>query len=143
VRTWRNARSRMRPWVATVAAYALALQVLLTGLTAGHFMAAGGASASSLFAICHGSGSSRNQELPDKQPLAQSACILCTLAEVPCAILPTVQGIAISDAMGIANAAIAEAPRWRMLEYSSSPSATTGVEGATRLHQNAKKIVQY
>jgi hypothetical protein len=117
VRTWRNARSRMRPWVATVAAYALALQVLLTGLTAGHFMAAGGASASSLFAICHGSGSSRNQELPDKQPLAQSACILCTLAEAPCAILPTVQGIAISDAMGIANTATQR--DGRIIEFNS------------------------
>ena len=102
--TWRNARSRMRPWVATVVAYALALQVLLTGLAAGHFMAAGGAPASSLFAICHGNGSSDNQELPDEQPLAQSPCILCTLAKAPCAILPTDQGIAISDAMVISNA---------------------------------------
>ena len=99
MRTWRNTRSRTGPWVATVAAYALALQVLLTGLAAGHFMAAGGASASSLFAICHGNGSSDNQELPDKQPLAHSPCILCTLAEAPYAILPSVQGIVTSDAM--------------------------------------------
>jgi hypothetical protein len=104
VRTWRNARSRMRPWVATVAAYALALQVLLTGLAAGHFMAAGGASASSLFVICHGNGSN-NQDLPDKQPLAQSPCILCTLAKASCAVLPTDHGIAISGAIGISNAA--------------------------------------
>ena len=47
----------MRPWIATVAAYALALQVLLTGVAAGHFMTAGDASASSLFVICHGNGS--------------------------------------------------------------------------------------
>ena len=103
--TWRNAQSRMRPWVATVAAYALALQVLLTGFAAGHFMAAGDASASSLFAICHGNGPSDNQELPDKQPLAQSPCILCTLAKAPCAILPADHSIAISDAIGISNAA--------------------------------------
>jgi hypothetical protein len=94
----------MRPWIATVAAYALALQVLLTGVAAGHVMAAGDASASSLFVICHGNGSSDN--LPDKQPPAQSACILCTLAKAPCAILPTDHGIAISDAMGTANAAV-------------------------------------
>jgi len=43
----RNAGSRMRPWIATIAACALALQVLLTGVAAGHFMAAGDASASS------------------------------------------------------------------------------------------------
>jgi hypothetical protein len=106
VRTWRNARSRMRPWIATVAAYALALHVLLTGVVAaGHFMAAGDASASNLLVICHGNGSSDNQDLPDKQPLAQSPCILCTLAKAPCAILPTDHSIAISDAMGISNAA--------------------------------------
>jgi hypothetical protein len=101
----RNVRSRMRPWIATVVACALALQVLLTGVAAGHFMAAGDASASSLFAICHGNGSSDDQDLPDKQPLAQSACILCTLAKAPCAILPVDHRIAISDAMGISNAA--------------------------------------
>jgi hypothetical protein len=105
VRTWRNARSRMRPWIATVAAYALALQILLAGVATGHFMAPGDASASGLFAICHGNGSSDNQDLPDKQPLAQSPCILCTLAKAPCAILPADQRIEISDAIGISNAA--------------------------------------
>ena len=102
---WRNARNRIRPWVATVAAYALALQVLLTGVAAGHFMAAGDASASSLFVICHGNGSSDDQELPGKAPLAQSPCMLCTLAKAPCAILPSDHGIALSDAMVTSNAA--------------------------------------
>jgi hypothetical protein len=95
----------MRPWIATVAAYALALQVLLTGVAAGHVMAAGDASASSLFVICHGNSSSDNQDLPGNEPLAQSPCILCTLAKAPCAILPADHRIAISDAMGISNAA--------------------------------------
>ena len=102
---WRNARNRIRPWVATVAAYALALQVLLTGVAAGHFMAAGDASASSLFVICHGNGSSDDQGLPGKEPLAQSPCMLCTLAKAPCAILPSDHGIALSDAMVTSNAA--------------------------------------
>jgi hypothetical protein len=104
VSKWRNARNRMRPWVATVAAYALALQVLLTGVAAGHFMAAGDASASSLFVICHGNGSSDDQGLPGKEPLAQSPCVLCTLAKAPCAILPSDHGIAVSHATGISNA---------------------------------------
>jgi len=99
-----NAGNRMRPWIATVAAYALALQVLLTGVAAGHFMAADDASASTLFVICHGNGSSDDQELPGKEPLAQSPCMLCTLAKAPCAILPTGHGIAISDAIGISKA---------------------------------------
>jgi len=101
---WRNARNRMRPWIASVAAYALALQVLLTGVAAGHFMAASDASASSPFVICHGNGSQDDQDLPGNEPLARSPCILCTLAKVPCAILPTSHGIAVSEAMGISNA---------------------------------------
>jgi hypothetical protein len=94
----------MRPWIATVAAYALALQVLLTGVAAGHVMAAGDTSTSNLFVICHGNSSSDNQDLPGNEPLARSPCILCTLAKAPCAILPTDHGIAISDAIGISKA---------------------------------------
>jgi len=63
-------------------------------------MAAGDASASTLFVICHGNSSSDDQELPGKEPLARSPCILCTLAKAPCAILPTDHGIAVNDAMG-------------------------------------------
>jgi hypothetical protein len=113
----RNARSRMRPWIATVAAYALALQVLLTGVAAGHLTAAGDASASSPFVICHGNGSSDDRDLPGKEPLARSPCILCTLAKAPCAILPTGHGIAISCAMGISNA-VARTDR-RVIEFNS------------------------
>src|SRR6516164_3964396 len=94
----------MRTWIATVAAYALALQVLLTGVAAGHFMAASDASASSPFVICHGNGSQDDQDLPGNEPLARSPCVLCTLAKVSCAILPTRHGIAVSEAMGISNA---------------------------------------
>jgi hypothetical protein len=94
----------MRPWIATVAAYALALQVLLTGVAAGHVMAAGDASASSPFVICHGNGSPDDQELPGKAPPAQSPCMLCTLAKAPCAILPSDHGIAVSHATRISNA---------------------------------------
>jgi hypothetical protein len=101
----RNARSRLRPWIAAVAAYALALQVLLTGVAAGHVMAAGDTSASSPFVICHGNSSLDDQDLPGKEPLARSPCILCTLAKAPCAILPSDHGIAVSDAMVTSNAA--------------------------------------
>ena len=113
----RKARNRMRPWIATVAAYALALQVLLTGVAAGHVMAVGDASASSLFVICHGNSSSDDQELPGKEPLARSPCVLCTLAKAPCAILPSDHGIAVSDAAGISNpAARTDGP---VLEFNS------------------------
>ena len=95
----------MRPWIAVVAAYALALQVLLSGMAAGHFMAAADASANDLFVICHGSGNGApdNPELPDKQPLPQSPCALCTLAKAPSAILPVGHGVAIVDAMLVSS----------------------------------------
>jgi hypothetical protein len=50
-----KARKPVRPLIAIVAAYALALQVLLSGLAGAHAMAAGTAS-DDLFVICHGSG---------------------------------------------------------------------------------------
>jgi hypothetical protein len=101
----RKSATRMRPWIATVAAYALALQVLLTGVAASHAMPEGNASGTSQFVICHGDGSSDGQP-PDKQPLAHSPCVFCTLAKAPCAILPTGHSVVISRAMGISNAAL-------------------------------------
>jgi hypothetical protein len=96
----------MRPWIAMVAAYALALQVLLSGLAAGHFMAAADASASDLFVICHGSGAASpdDQGLPDKPPLPQAPCVLCTLIKAPSAILPVGHGVAIVAAIMISAA---------------------------------------
>jgi hypothetical protein len=88
-----------------VAVYALALQVLLSGLAAGHFMAATDASAGDLFAICHGAGAASpdDQGLPDKQPLPQSPCVLCTLTKAPSAILPVGLAVAIIDAIVVSS----------------------------------------
>jgi len=97
---------RMRPWIATLAAYALALQILLTGVASAHATPGGNGLAPSLFVVCHGDGSSDGQDLPDNQPLAQPPCIFCTLAKAPCGILPTGHGVVISRAMGISNAAL-------------------------------------
>jgi len=96
----------MRPWIAMVTAYALALQVLLTGVATSRAMPEGNASGTSQFVICHGDGSSGGQDLPEKQPVAHSPCVFCTLAKAPCAILPTGHGVVISRAMGISNAAL-------------------------------------
>jgi len=102
----RKSASRMRPWIAAVTAYALALHVLLTGVAVGHAMPGGDASANSLSLICHSDGSSDPQDLPDNQPLVQSPCIFCTLAKAPCAVLPTDHGVVISHAVEISNAAL-------------------------------------
>jgi len=89
-------RRGVRSWIAIVAAYALALQVLLSGLAAGHFMSVADASAGDLFVICHGSGNgpSDDQGLPDKQELPRPPCVLCTLTQAPCAILPVDHDVA-------------------------------------------------
>jgi hypothetical protein len=101
----RNTGRRMRPWIAVVAAYALGVQVLLTGLAAGHSIAAGNGYGSGLFVVCHGDGSSDKQDLPGKQPLAGSPCVFCTLAKASCAILPHGHGNAINDPLRISNVA--------------------------------------
>jgi hypothetical protein len=90
-----RARTGVRPWIAMVVAYALALQVLLSGVAAGRFMPVADPSAGDLFVICHGRGNgpSDDQGLPDKQ-LPRSPCVLCTLTQAPCAILPIDHDIA-------------------------------------------------
>jgi hypothetical protein len=100
-----KARRCVRPWIAVVAVYALALQVLLSGLAAGHFMAAADASAGDLFAICHGAGTASpdDPQLPDKQPLPQAPCVLCTLTKAPSAILPGGHCAAIVDAIIVSS----------------------------------------
>jgi hypothetical protein len=102
----RKSATRMRPWIATVTAFALALHVLLTGVAAGHAMPGGNETGTGQFVICHGDGSFDGQDLPDKQPLAQPPCIFCTLGKAPCAILPTGHGVAISRATGVLSATL-------------------------------------
>jgi hypothetical protein len=104
--TWRKSAKRMRPWIATLIAYALMLQVLLIGVAAGHAMLGGNESGAGQFVICHGEGSSDGQDVPDGQPLAQPPCMFCTLAKAPCAILPADHGAVISHATRISNAAL-------------------------------------
>jgi hypothetical protein len=80
-----------------VAAYALALQLLLTGLAAAHQVAASGdAAAGDLFVICHaGDGPSGDADGTGKLP--RSTCVLCTLTSTACAILPSAHGISTVD----------------------------------------------
>jgi hypothetical protein len=113
----RKYRSRMRPWIAMVAAYALALQVLLSGIAGAHAMA-GGSLSGELFVICHGSGdaSSDNQNVPDT-PRPASPCLLCTLTSAPCAILPVDHSIATIDV--VAAASLVARTEARIIEFDS------------------------
>jgi len=81
----------MRPWIAMVAAHALALQLILTGMLAGRVIAADNISSDSQFAICHSGGDSpdeSDQGGAGKPPHDQTHCVLCVLASGSSAILP-------------------------------------------------------
>jgi hypothetical protein len=93
----------MRPWIAMAAAYALALQLLLTGMAAAHAVASTDASGD-LFVICHstGDGAAGDQDGTGKQ-LPQSPCALCTLTSASCAILPTDHCISFVDAKSFSD----------------------------------------
>ena len=117
-----------------VAAYALALQVLLSGIAGAHAMA-GGSLSGELFVICHGSGdaSSDSQNVPDT-PRPATPCLLCTLTSTPCAILPVDHSIATIDVV----AASIMGPRQvgRIIEFDSptgryqrGPPARTAIFG--------------
>jgi hypothetical protein len=94
----------MRPWIAMTAAYALALQLLLTGIAAAHAVASTDAPGK-LFAICHGVGDSAagDQDGTGKPPLPQSTCALCTLTSAPCAVLPPIHSISFIDAKSVSD----------------------------------------
>jgi hypothetical protein len=90
VRRFRQARMRMRPWIAMAAAFALALQVLLGGILATQAEAAG-VSPDSPFVICYGSDSAAPADHGDtgKAPAKHLQCVLCTLAKLSHAIVAT------------------------------------------------------
>lgn len=86
----RKADICLRPWIAVVSAYALALQLLLSGVLASQLVAADNVSPGTQFYICHGSDGGPDGE-PDgagKPPGHQTHCMLCVLANGSPAILP-------------------------------------------------------
>ena len=100
------------------AAYALALQVLLSGLAGGHTMAVGSV-ANDLFVICHGSGDdpTDSQNVPGEAPRPTSPCLLCTLTKAPCAILPIDHSIITIDV--VAASKVVPRKDDRVIEFES------------------------
>jgi hypothetical protein len=114
----RRYRSRMRPWIAMVAAYALALQVLLSGIAGAHAMAAAGSDSNILFVICHGSGDAPadSQNVPDT-PRPAAPCVLCTLTSASCAVLPVDHAVVAIDF--VAAATLVARSEGRIIEFDS------------------------
>jgi hypothetical protein len=94
----------MRPWIAMAAAYALAFQLLLTGIAAAHAVASTDAPGGDLFVICHGAGdSAAGDQGGTGNQLPRSTCVLCTLTSAPCAVLPASHGISFIDAKSVSD----------------------------------------
>jgi hypothetical protein len=86
------------------AAYALALQLLLTGLAAAHAVAASGVPAGDPFVICHSSdGPLGDPNGTGQSPLSHATCVLCTLTSAAGAVLPTGHGFSTIDAKLISD----------------------------------------
>jgi hypothetical protein len=76
--------------IAAVAAFTLALHVLLSPLAIGKPVPWQVGANGDSFVICHGAAANSgiDQDGPIKQPLQQSHCVLCTLTNSGCAVLP-------------------------------------------------------
>jgi hypothetical protein len=74
--------------------------VVLSALVIGHFAPSQAGAASDIFVICHGAGdkSAPDQDGPANQPRDQSHCVLCTLTNAACAVLPIASAIETFDA---------------------------------------------
>ncbi len=87
-------QGRLRQWIAAAVTIALSLQLMLSSVAIGHVPAwhvpAWQVGAGDTFVICHGVGGSSpvDQDGPAKQPDDQSHCVLCTLTNSACAVLP-------------------------------------------------------
>ncbi len=94
LRPWRGAL-RGRPWVAVAAAYAIAIQALLTGIAGAHLATRADLS-DQAFVVCHGSDGipgSGEDDGSGKSGVDHASCALCTLARAAPAILPISHGI--------------------------------------------------
>lgn len=86
---WRRTYIRARSWIAIGAAYALALQLLLSGLVSDRLMAVGNDLAGGQFVICHtDDGGPDTQGGPAKRSHHQAPCVLCVSTQSPSATLP-------------------------------------------------------
>src|SRR5262249_18813256 len=83
-------QSWIRPWLAMAAAYALSLQLILSGLVGGHFDTA--LAADDGFAICHTDANGDGSNAP---PVQHTPCMLCTLSQHFSAVCPTPQSVSL------------------------------------------------
>ena len=91
-------RARLRPWVALLAAYAVVLQMLFTGIAASHVTAAGAGSNGDPFVICYGNrGVPIDNPIPADYPFHEHHCVLCSVAAEPAGVLSAAAGYSFSS----------------------------------------------
>src|SRR5262245_8517370 len=74
------------------AAYALSLQLVVSGLVGGHFDTA--PAADDGFAICHGGA---DQDGSNPAPVQHAPCMLCTLSQHFSAVCPAPQSVSLAQ----------------------------------------------
>lgn len=85
-----RAPAYLRPWVAMVAAYAVGLQLLFTGVVASH-MVAGAPMSADPFVTCLGGGDSGvGDQDRSGRPVHQPSCVLCAVTVTSPATLSAV-----------------------------------------------------
>jgi hypothetical protein len=87
----------LRRWVAAGASCALVLQLLLSAVALGHFTVFLASTDGDALVICHGAGTSTDQNEPGKLPPEQSHCPLCTVSSTPCAVMPAASVVVAID----------------------------------------------
>lgn len=75
MKNFSHLQRRGRPWIAMIAAYAVALQMLLTAAVAGQMAAAPSGSSP----ICYGATLTDGAGHAGVMPLHQASCILCSI----------------------------------------------------------------
>lgn len=90
--TLRASKICTSPWIAMIAAYAVALQMLLSVTIAGQHAGLAAIAPDLAAAICFGSGNS--DDGPGQPPERQASCVLCAVAGADAA--PSIAEIAIS-----------------------------------------------
>jgi len=106
-----SAYRRIRPWVALAAAYAVALQMVLTAF-GGPMHAADGAAGDAYVLCLNSDGGSGD---PGQLPVHKSPCVLCAMAQGVSAVAP----IAESASAVVVSAVVFTEPRDRPIGYRS------------------------
>jgi hypothetical protein len=93
-------RGYLRQWIAASTGFVLAVHLIVSAAIIAHFAPSNTDPTIGPYAICHGAGDSSpaDPDGPLKRSPDQLHCVLCTLTNDTCAVVPCVNAIAVLDA---------------------------------------------